>query len=63
MSLRLFHTSDLHLTTRAPDRDYGLAVLDELVHHCRRFQADAWRLCGDIFDTPDDLEALAPEFA
>ena len=63
MSLRLFHTSDLHLTTRAPDRDYGLAVLDELVYHCRRLQADAWLLCGDIFDTPDDLEALAPEFA
>ncbi|MEE8435905.1 MAG: metallophosphoesterase [bacterium] len=62
MSLRLFHTADLHLTTRAPDRDYGLAVLDELVYHCRRLQADAWLLCGDIFDTPDDLEALAPEF-
>lgn len=63
MTLRLFHTADLHLTTRAPERNYALAVLDELVYHCRRLQADAWLLCGDIFDTPDDLEALAPEFA
>ena len=43
MSLRLFHTADLHLTKRVPDCDYGLAVLDELVYHCRRLQADACR--------------------
>ena len=61
MSLRLFHTADLHLTAKPPERDYGLAVLDELVYHCRRLQADAWLLSGDIFDTPDDLAALAGE--
>jgi len=60
MTLKLFHCADLHLS-RA-ERDYGFAVLEELVYHCRRLQADAWVLCGDIFDTHEDALALAPDF-
>jgi DNA repair exonuclease SbcCD nuclease subunit len=59
MTLTLFHASDLHLSQA--DRDYGLAVLEELVYHCRRLQPDAWLLTGDLFDSHDDLLALAGE--
>jgi DNA repair exonuclease SbcCD nuclease subunit len=60
MTLRLFHSADLHLS-RA-ERAYGLAVLEELVYHCRRLAADAWVLCGDVFDTHEDALALAGDF-
>jgi DNA repair exonuclease SbcCD nuclease subunit len=60
MTLRLFHSADLHLS-RA-ERDYGFAVLEELVYHCRRLQAHAWLLSGDVFDSHDDALALAGDF-
>jgi Calcineurin-like phosphoesterase len=59
MALRLFHSADLHLSQS--ERAYGLAVLEELVYHCRRLQPDAWLLCGDVFDSHEDALALAPE--
>jgi DNA repair exonuclease SbcCD nuclease subunit len=60
MTLRLFHSADLHLSQS--ERAYGFAVLEELVYHCRRLQADAWLLCGDIFDSHEDALALAGDF-
>jgi DNA repair exonuclease SbcCD nuclease subunit len=60
MTLRLFHSADLHLS--GSERDYGLAVLEELVYHCRRLQPDAWLLSGDVFDTHEDALALAGTF-
>lgn len=60
MTLRLFHSADLHLS-RA-ERDYGFAVLEELVYHCRRLQAHAWLLSGDVFDSHEDALALAGDF-
>jgi DNA repair exonuclease SbcCD nuclease subunit len=60
MPLKLFHSADLHLSRG--ERDYGLAVLEELVYHCRRLEPDAWLLCGDVFDTHEDALALAGDF-
>ena len=60
MAIKLFHAADLHLSRS--ERDYSLTVLEELVYHCRRLGADAWLLCGDVFDTHADLMALADDF-
>ncbi len=60
MTLRLFHSADLHLSTT--ERDYAFEVLQELVYHCRRLEAHAWLLSGDVFDSHEDLRALAADF-
>ncbi|HKI98349.1 MAG TPA: metallophosphoesterase [bacterium] len=60
MTLKLFHSADLHLSQT--ERAYSLAVLEELVYHCQRLQPDAWLLCGDVFDTHEDALALAADF-
>ncbi len=60
MTLRLFHSADLHLSQA--ERSYGFSVLEELIYHCRRLQADAWLLCGDVFDSHEDALALAGDF-
>lgn len=60
MSLKLFHTADLHLS-RA-EQAYSLAVLEELVYHCRRLEAALWLFSGDVFDTHEDALALGADF-
>lgn len=61
MAVRLFHTADLHLSQS--EREYGFAVLEELVYHCRRLEAGALLFCGDVFDSWEDFQALAGDFA
>ena len=56
--MRIIHCADLHLS--AAERDYGLAVLDEIVAVAA--EADALILAGDVFDSWSDMEALRAEF-
>ena len=60
MTLKLFHCADLHLSRS--ERAYGFSVLEELVYHCRRLEADAWLLSGDVFDSREDLSELWGDF-
>jgi DNA repair exonuclease SbcCD nuclease subunit len=59
---RLLHAADLHLSQRAGERAYGLDVLRELVAVARARAVDAVLLCGDVFDTARDAEALRGDF-
>lgn len=54
---KLIHTADLHLAT-GDDKDYGLAVLDEIIALCRAEKADFLVISGDLFDSFADFEAL-----
>jgi exonuclease SbcD len=58
--IRIIHCADLHLS-RA-ESDYGLAVLDEVLEHAHRQDADILILAGDTFDSWADAEALRGEF-
>jgi DNA repair exonuclease SbcCD nuclease subunit len=55
---RLLHVSDLHLTQRPGERAYGLAVLDEIAAVAAEWRVDGVLLCGDIFDSVRDAEAM-----
>ncbi|AFG37170.1 metallophosphoesterase family protein [Spirochaeta africana] len=50
----LIHCADLHLSR--DEREYGEAVLREILGHART--TDALLLCGDTFDSYADLDAL-----
>lgn len=56
--MTLIHAADLHLRDTAGERDYGLAVLDEILDLVRREEADLLLFAGDLFDSYDDAEAL-----
>ncbi|MEE8409815.1 MAG: hypothetical protein V3T05_09435, partial [Myxococcota bacterium] len=56
---RVFHVSDLHLTSAADEQDYSLAVLREVVEQTRSCGADALLICGHLFDASADLDAIA----
>jgi len=58
MALTVLAAADLHLCRRAPERDYSLAVLAEVLHTADDLSAAAVILCGDLFDSFADLEAL-----
>lgn len=57
---RILHAADLHLS--GTDKDYGLAVFEELIETARREHADFVLFCGDLFDTFPDAEKLRGEF-
>lgn len=59
----ILHCSDLHLSARAADRDYSLAVFDEVVALCHREGARGLIIAGDLFDSFPDLELLWQEVA
>lgn len=64
MSVKILHASDLHLSdSDVSEREYGLAVLEELVAQTLSQKADLLLLAGDIFDTHKDLQALAGAFS
>ena len=52
--IKVIHSADLHLSG-GEDREYGLAVLRELVGHANKEQADFLLFCGDLFDSFKDL--------
>lgn len=54
---QLLHCADLHLSH--DERDYGQAVLDEILSHAR--DCDALLLCGDTFDSYTDMHTLQPD--
>lgn len=56
--MTLIHAADLHLRDTAGERDYGLAVLDEILELVHREEADLLLFAGDLFDSYDDAEAL-----
>ena len=55
---QIIHCADLHLSMT--DREYGLAVLDEILDLARG--ADALIMAGDLFDSFQDLESLRADF-
>jgi DNA repair exonuclease SbcCD nuclease subunit len=57
---RVIHCADLHLSER--ERSYSLAVLDEIVGLAGRHDPEFLLICGDLFDSFADLEALRGEF-
>jgi len=60
MSVTLLHSADLHLSESSAD--HGFAVLDDLLARCAELRPHLLLLCGDVFDTHRDAEALAGRF-
>ncbi|MFP4484068.1 MAG: exonuclease SbcCD subunit D [Spirochaetaceae bacterium] len=56
--MTLLHAADLHLRAEGRERDYGLAVLDEIISIARQERADVLLFAGDLFESYDDAEAL-----
>jgi DNA repair protein SbcD/Mre11 len=59
--IRILHCADIHL--KAGDADYGLTVLREIASVAKAEGADLVLICGDLFDTFADAEALRRDFA
>lgn len=58
--LRILHAADLHLSES--DKEYGMAVLAELLETARRERADLLLFCGDLFNTFADAVNLRGDF-
>ncbi|MDR2404067.1 MAG: metallophosphoesterase [Spirochaetaceae bacterium] len=58
--MRFILTADLHISTA--EKDYSLAVLNEIVGVCARERCEALFLAGDVFDSRADVEALRGAF-
>jgi hypothetical protein len=58
--VRFILAADLHIATA--ERDYSLAVLEEIVDLCGRERCGALLLAGDVFDSRPDVEALRGAF-
>ena len=58
--MRFLLAADLHIS--AGERDYSLAVLDEITGICGSEKCDALLLAGDVFDSWADVEALRGPF-
>jgi DNA repair exonuclease SbcCD nuclease subunit len=56
--MTLLHAADLHLRAEGAERDYGFAVLDEIIETARQEQARLLLFAGDLFDSYDDAEGL-----
>lgn len=54
--LRMIHCADLHLAER--EREYSLAVFEELIAEAEARSAAAVLISGDLFDTYADAKAL-----
>lgn len=59
--MRILHAADLHLAT--DERDYSLAVLDEMIEIVARERVEILLLAGDVFDTYADAESLRDDVA
>ena len=60
--IRVLHCADLHLSADPADRDYSLAVLDEIAGLAKKRGAAYLLFAGDTFNTFGDAEALRAEF-
>jgi predicted phosphodiesterase len=58
--MRFLLAADLHIS--AGEKDYSLAVLDEIAGLCGSEKCDALLLAGDVFDSWADVEALRASF-
>jgi DNA repair exonuclease SbcCD nuclease subunit len=58
--IRILHTGDLHLSLA--EEAYSLTVLDEIFDLAREHDVSHLLLCGDIFDSFEDLEGLRKVF-
>ena len=58
--MRFLLAADLHIS--AGERDYSLAVLDEITGICGSEKRDALLLAGDVFDSWADIEVLRGPF-
>jgi predicted phosphodiesterase len=59
--IRLLHCADVHL--KADEKSYGLAVLQEIVDTANREKAHFLLICGDLFDSFSDADALRRDVA
>jgi len=59
--MRILHAADLHVATG--ERDYSLAVLDEIIEIIARERVEILLLAGDVFDTYADAESLRDDVA
>ncbi len=57
---RILHAADLHLSVS--EKEYGLAVLDEIVVTAVGAGTDALVFAGDLFDSFADCESLRADF-
>jgi len=60
--IRVLHCADLHLSADPADRDYSLAVLDEIAGLAKKRGAAYLLFAGDTFNTFGDAETLRAEF-
>lgn len=58
--IKLLHCADLHLSVA--EKEYGLSVLREIVEKANNRDVDYLLLCGDVFDSFPDAEALRSDF-
>lgn len=61
LTSRILHFSDLHLVQTDEAKEYGLAVLDEILDIARNESVDIILVTGDLFDSRRDFEALLQE--
>src|SRR5210317_291349 len=59
--ITIIHCADLHLEN-GEDREYSLSVLEEILMIAENKKADYLLICGDLFNSFDDAEALRNEF-
>ncbi len=58
---RVLHFADLHLSWEGENREYGLSVLQEILHIAAEEEVELLIAGGDLFDTRKDFEALLAE--
>jgi DNA repair exonuclease SbcCD nuclease subunit len=59
--IKLIHCADIHL--KAEEKSYGLGVLREIVDAANREKSHFLLVCGDLFDSFADAEALRRDVA
>ncbi len=57
--MKLIHCADLHISKS--EREYSLNVFKEILEIANREHADFLLICGDLFDSYNDAEALRIE--
>lgn len=59
--MKFLHCSDIHLSRDSGLKNYCLGVFDEILQIASEKQADFVLICGDLFNTFQDAEALRDE--
>jgi DNA repair exonuclease SbcCD nuclease subunit len=57
---KLIHAADIHLSI--DEKEYSLAVLEEITNICNHKNADMLLLAGDVFDSWSDIEPMRASF-